>query len=347
MTPKQLLEEAEKALAHYPVARTRITVLSDKGPKATWGVVSGGQRLILKRIPVSPGRLMFVASVLAHGAQAGSPVLPALVSTKDGQPCLWLDERGYLLTSALSGRQLDYERPHDLELIARGLGAFHRAVRGAPLFPGAESHTLLGRWPEQYDKEIDKLSRDGSRAEQDRSAFAAAFREVVARAREMATNARDELARSAYDDLVRRSGEAGDICHQDFASGNVFVLSGGRLAVYDLDACCYDVPVRDLRKLFNKVMKKMGWSGPRASKIIRAYHSVNPLPPEAWDVLRIDLLFPHLLAGIGDKYFERRDPEWTEAKFVARLRSLSRTEEEKTAILARWTEIVSAATRTH
>jgi Ser/Thr protein kinase RdoA (MazF antagonist) len=46
------------------------------------------------------------------------------------------------------------------------------------------------------------------------------------------------------------------LCHQDYAAENLAIGSDGKLYVFDMDSLTVDVPIRDMWKILNKVMKK-------------------------------------------------------------------------------------------
>jgi len=75
---------------------------------------------------------------------------------------------------------------------------------------------------------------------------------------------------------------------------------------FDTDSITIDIPARDIRKLLNKIMKKNGkWNLEILRKFIRIYQSENPLSFSEWTV------FPHLFLGAMNKFYYKRDKEWS------------------------------------
>jgi hypothetical protein len=63
--------------------------------------------------------------------------------------------------------------------------------------------------------------------------------------------------------------------------------------VIDLDGVTYDLPMRDLSKLIAGAMSDLsGWDATNIREMVKAYHETNPLTPEMYEVLWIDLSFP-------------------------------------------------------
>ena len=112
------------------------------------------------------------------------------------------------------------------------------------------------------------------------------------------------------------------MCHQDFAAGNLILTSSG-LYVIDTDSITFDLPARDIRKLFNKIMKKSGKANSElAKKIINYYQSINPLIYDEWQVVKYDLMFPHLFLGAMSKYYNQREESWTTEKYMQRIKEM-------------------------
>jgi spore coat-associated protein S len=70
-------------------------------------------------------------------------------------------------------------------------------------------------------------------------------------------------------------------------------------------------------------MKKNGkWDFELAKKIFKVYQTVNPLTPSEWKVVMIDIKFPHLFIGAMNKYYYKRDKEWSEEKYFNRIKEM-------------------------
>ena len=111
------------------------------------------------------------------------------------------------------------------------------------------------------------------------------------------------LNKSCYADWSRALSTRGGLCHQDFTPKNLRLQGDGRLRILDPDSVTVDLPARDLRKIFNKVIKKYKPQDPLVlQRMESCYQRHNPLTPEQWEVVFIDLYFPHLFCGAVNKY---------------------------------------------
>jgi spore coat-associated protein S len=102
-----------------------------------------------------------------------------------------------------------------------------------------------------------------------------------------------------------------------------------------------DIAARDIRKLLNKVMKKEGrWNIELAGSILRYYQAKSPLTPAQWEVVRLDLMFPHLFVGAVNKYYYQRDKEWSDEKYMKRIREMAEFEKTIGPVLDNFRSII-------
>lgn len=71
-------------------------------------------------------------------------------------------------------------------------------------------------------------------------------------------------------------------------------MGPGGVWIIDLDGVAYDLPIRDLRKLITSTMDDMGvWDVTWMRGMIDAYNEANPIEPELYEVLLIDMALPN------------------------------------------------------
>lgn len=327
-------EEARRVLAHYEIRVDNVIPLKEKGKKATWSIDSDQGALILKRLPGTPARGEFIGAALWHLWQAGAGV-PRPFRSKEGWPVVRQDENAYLLTEELRGRSPAYARSGELGAIMAGLARFHRASAGFEPPAGAEVPSLLGRWEEAYTRHLERLAAYREQARHEPGGpFGKLVRQVAGGVMAEMRACLEELEGPAYRDWVTACRRKPILCHQDYAAGNLVLDADGQVRVFDYDSLAFDLPARDLRKIFNKVMKERpaGWSAPLGRTMLEAYLAVHPLDREQLQVVLLDLRFPHLLAGIIDKYYRRRE-DWSPGEFVKKFERLIFIEKSKGSAL--------------
>ncbi|KQO16642.1 phosphotransferase [Paenibacillus sp. Leaf72] len=353
-------------MSQYPLQVKSIKLISDKGKKATWSLATSAGTKILKKAPVSKQRLLFLLQAIRHLQKNGAPI-PRMVATTDGNDYAE-DSSGscYVLSDAAEGVSPSYVTG-DLLLIMKELGKFHMASRGFQSAYTTDEREHLGSWGRGYAKHLDQLERfkgmalsssnsnrisiknmksskrsRSGKSSSIRSSSSSEFERLfllhVDKFIDQGKAALHLIQSSPYTNWVNKVAVQKNLCHQDFAAANLIKTRQG-LAIIDMDSLTFDLPARDIRKIFNKVMKKHGWSSAKAISMLRAYREVHPLSAEECSVIYADLLFPHLFYGLSSKYFNKRT-EWNAPQTIQKLKSLITSDRERQQMLASWDSIV-------
>ncbi len=327
-------EPLDQVLANYDINVSRIMVETYKNKKGVWWIETGQDRKILKKMPMSKDRLLFVLSAVEH-LLANGVNIPKIIKTKAGGLFVEIGEANFLLSEAITAKPPGYNVPSELAMIMRGMAGFHAASRGYKPPAEAKIRTHLGIWPKTYQERINDLESFKEKAVQNETAaFDAAYLAECDFFIKQAQKCLADLANSQYSELVKTSAQNVNLCHQDFAAGNLGLAGKDCLYVFDTDGITYDLAARDIRKICNKVMKKRGlWDFNLFKTMLQAYHSVNPLSPGEYEVLLTDIRFPHLFYGIASKYYQNREKEWPEQKYLQRLQQMIKTEKSKIPVL--------------
>jgi CotS family spore coat protein len=116
---------------------------------------------------------------------------------------------------------------------------------------------------------------------------------VVDKFQEQARKSLQRLKESDYDELIKKGNEGWGLVHQDYGWSNGQMGPNG-MWIIDLDGVAYDLPIRDLRKLISgKMLELYKWDVNWVREMIKAYHKANPITPELFEILMIDLSLPN------------------------------------------------------
>jgi spore coat-associated protein S len=297
---------------------------------------------ILKKHPNSESMLQFLLSAIAHLQSKGMHI-PRVNETIDGSLYVKIGDTCFILIDAVEGVNPDYKKPEELNAIVRELGRFHLASVG--FIPPDESKVRqhLGNWQQDFSADAGRL-RDFYNEEKNKTVhteFGKIVLEVFPSFLQRMEASITGLGGAEYTAWVNKIAANGGLCHQDFAAGNILLNSAGRVYILDTDSLTIDLPARDIRKLLNKVMKKNGkWEPALLENVLRAYQQANPLTIDEWAVLKLDLTFPHLFAGIMDKYYRQREKDWTESKYLSRLKEMIAVERSLEEVLKKYDDII-------
>lgn len=333
-----------RVLQAYPLTVYDCRLLSWKEKKGVWRVRTDRGVKILKMCPSTESRLRFICRAVRHLKRNGVPI-PDLVRTREGSDYAANEGHSYTLSDAVEGRSPEYGDSRELRLVMRTLGRFHLASGGFEGTGDGAERIHLGLWENSYRDQLDDLADFRRRAgKAGASDFDRLFLKHAGAFIERGEKALEALKGGSYRRWVNKVERQKNLCHQDFASGNL-ILDDEGLHVIDMDSLTFDLPARDLRKIFNKVLKKENGGTAFAISMLRAYHSANPLKEEEYGVLKADLLFPHLFYGIGSKYYKRRLRQgWPEEKLLNKLRAMIGSETAKMNMLSGWDTMLRSVT---
>lgn len=328
-------EIAEQAVSHYPLKVDKIMLLSFKGPKAVWAIQTDVGEVILKKIPISEERLKFM--VHAIDFLKGNGVLtPGVIKTNTGEGYVQIKDDYFIILEAVRGRSPEYEIEEELLNILKGMALFHKASKGIDVPPHTKATSHLGDWKEDFEKRLTQLRAWKEERSQDteKNEFDLQFLTNIDVFLKQGETSLALLDQPPYQQWVEATKQVKLLNHQDYAAGNLAITASNELYVYDMDSLTIDLPVRDIRKILNKVMKKRTeWDLELTIKMLKAYQEVNSLTKEQYTVLMADILFPHLIYGQVSKYYQGREKGWTLHKHVSRLKDMMSTELSKEIVL--------------
>jgi CotS family spore coat protein len=294
--PPEVDAMAEQVMTAYAMSvseRVLITSKPDKGG-AIWRIETDRGPRSLKLLHRPPARSMFSVGAQQYLVEQGARV-PALIPTREGHLAVEHDGKLWIVTDWIT--ELMPATKVDLEGAAQlcyGLGEFHRISQGYVPPLGARKASRLFRWPKTYQKIANKMHwfRHLARSYSEMQASATLLNTIPEFERQ-AHEAILRLEHSPYGDLVARGEPAWGIVHQDYGWSNGQLGPGG-VWIIDLDGVAYDLPIRDLRKLITSTMDDMGvWDVTWMRGMIDAYNEANPIEPDLYQVLLIDMALPN------------------------------------------------------
>lgn len=319
-----MLQEVNDVLLEYDLTVLGIKTESYKEKKGVWWVRTPDGFRILKKQSQSASMLDFIIGAVEH-LQSNGIYLPKIIKTRSGANYAIINDTCYVLSEAIDGKALDYGSTENIRRIVQELARFHKASRGFVPPVNAKVRTHLGDWVEEYAEKMNKLKGyyDRELAQDEHTAFGKIVLDEFPYFYHRMETAIHELDQSAYHQYVEQAQAEGALCHQDFTAGNLLVDHADHLYVLDIDSMTMDIPLRDIRKILNKIMKRYGgWRENLVIEILQGYQEVNPLDASQWGILKPMLIYPHLFEGIMSKYYERREKTWTEEKYLKRLQEM-------------------------
>ncbi len=323
-----------KVMVNYSLNVKNVSLLSDKGRKAVWLINAASGDFILKKIPMSEGRLKFMIHSISFLTSNGV-MTPSVMRTTNGREFVAKNGEYYVLFEKVYGKKPKYNQKKELAKIMSGLGQFHKASTGIEIPKNTEPSFLLGTWKDEFQRRYKQLEiwRKERILASNKNKFDEQFLLHVDSFLSQCNEAISILDASCYEPWVGNTQRNKTLCHQDFAAGNLALDKKGKLHVFDMDSLTIDLPIRDIRKILNKVMKKQSWDLTLMIEMLSYYQKTNPFSKEQYFVLIADCLFPHLFYGQVKKYYGNTEREWTEKKHLQRLKGMIAIELSKEKVL--------------
>ena len=321
---KQILEK-------YGLDGTNYTLISNKGKKTVWKLHINNDYAVLKKMPGSPARTVWLARAVDYMGRSGVKV-SALTPALDGSLSVNLNKSAFILCRWLDGRQPEFEQ--HLESILESMASFHQGGKGFQTKRKEHIRSHLGKWQDSYAKKrnvLEQVKESARKSMPDK--FSRKCLKYIDYFNEKAAIVEKKIKSSCYKEWVNRVEKEVGFCHQDFSPKNLRVLDG-KVYVFDYDSLTLDIPARDIRKMLNKMVKKKQWDEELLNRVYKIYSRYNHLTESEWQVVLTDLLFPHLFYGIVTKYYGNRAQDWPKEKYLKRLEDMINVELDKEIILS-------------
>ncbi|MBU3144401.1 CotS family spore coat protein [Clostridium sp. CF012] len=335
-------ENINSILSQYNINVVDIKSQSDKGKKAVWWIKTTSGDKILKKHSCSSKTLEFILSAVEH-LRNGKVNLPKVIKTIGNTNYVKAVNSCYVLSEAIIGSNPNGDKPQELKMIVEQLARFHYASRNFIPPDDCKTRIHLGLQKEEFESQMLKLKGfyDTEMSKAKHSEFGQIILNSFPYFYKRMQLAIAENEKSGYNKWALEAKSTNCLCHQDFTASNLILTSSKQIFVLDIDSIAIDLPTRDIRKFLNKIMKKKGqWEINTTSQILQWYNAVNPLEHWKWQVLKEALIFPHLYVGIMSKYYELREDNWPEARYIERLKGMIKTEKSIEPILQNFEKII-------
>lgn len=337
-------EDLKKILSHYPIDVISIKNENYKVKKGVWWIETSKGYKILKKNSIPKEKLEFIIAAIEYLANNGIN-MPKIIESKDGKKYVEIDGANYMLNEAIEGVAPSSKTPNGQKRIVTELGKFHAASKGFQPPTNCNPSILLGTFENKVSKKMKKLNEYYLTEKNNNSH--SEFGEIILKEfpyfYSLMERSLKEHNNSYYSDWVNEVKNINCLAHQDFIDGNLILTDSNEIFVLDPDSLSIELPIKDIRKFLNKVMKKRGgWDINVTKNILSWYQEANPLKPCEWEVLKSTIMYPHLFAGIMSKYYQKRETSWQEAKYVKKLKDVILIEKSKEPVFNNFDKIISS-----
>lgn len=294
--PEYILSYAQEVLKHYDLSVKSIEVVTTKPDKggAIWKIATNKGPKSLKLLHRRPTRSLFSLGAQEYLTLVQEARVPPIYKTRSGENYIEAGGKLWFIAEWIEPLQPVTKDLAGAKQLCYALGEFHRLSKGYIPPAHAEVASRLYKWPKSYQKVVEKMEwfRQIANAYKDMPASSALLA-VVDQFETQAIESYRRLEASQYSNLVKHGNDYWGLVHQDYGWSNGQMGKDG-MWIIDLDGVAYDIPIRDLRKLISGTMADLKyWDITWIKEMILSYHEANPISPEVYELLMIDLSLPN------------------------------------------------------
>lgn len=292
----------------------------------------------MKKVPFDGEHITFMAHAINYLKNNGV-YTPDVIRTKKGKAFIKLKGEFYVVFEAVHGKPPNYKYENELEMILKSLATFHKASKGIESPTGSFPSFLLKKWKSDFRNQYKRLLQLKKQVLQanEHNEFDQLFLLNVDTFLNQCQTAITMLEHPSFDLWVEQTERMKTLCHQDYAAGNLLIGNDHNLYVFDMDSLTVDLPIRDIRNILNKVMRKeAAWDLKTMIKMMKAYQEVNPLTKEQYHILAAELFFPHLFYGQVKQYYGKQDESRPFDYHLLKLKKMIATEKNKVKVIQKF-----------
>ncbi|MGG2026569.1 CotS family spore coat protein [Gottfriedia sp. S16(2024)] len=322
----------KKVIANYPIEVKHKSLEYMDEKKAEWPIDTNIGEVLLKKVLIEERYFEFMIYAIDYLRDNGV-FTPEVLTTKLGDGFVKIKDEYFMLFEAVNGRRPNFESEEDLILLMNGIASFHKASIGIELTNEQVSSIqsywkndlqtkflTLTKWKEErakikHQNEIDKL-------------FLKNINSVLIQC---------EKALAIIDKYIAEVVEetSKTLCYQNFDVNDLVIGEDGNLYFLNMSSLKIELPIHDMRRILNIVMKKeKNWNPKLMKKIIIAYHENNPLACLQYQFLKADLLFPHLFYDIFSAHFENIEMTGVDSSLVSKMKKIITLEISKDRVIS-------------
>ncbi|MGG0175976.1 CotS family spore coat protein [Gottfriedia acidiceleris] len=324
----------KKVIANYPleVKHKSLEYIDEK--KAEWPMDTNIGEVLLKKVLIDERYIEFMIYAIDYLRDNGV-FTPEVLTTKLGDGFVKMKDDYFMLFEAVNGRRPNFESEEDLILLMNGIASFHKASIGIELTTEQVSSIQsnwkndlqnkflkLTKWKEEraklkYQNEIDKL-------------FLKNINTVLMQCEKALAIIDKYIA-----EVVEETAKTKTLCYQNFDVNDLIIGEDANFYFLNMSSLKMEMPIHDMRRILNIVMKKeKNWNPKLLKKLIIAYQEINPLACIQYQVLKADLLFPHLFYDVFSAHYENKEAQLVDPCLVSNMKKIITLEINKERVIS-------------
>lgn len=258
-------------------------------------ITEDGKIKALKSLFVTPKRQLFIAKSEQLLAEKGVNLAEPIPTVK-GDLFIIYNQVPYVLYEWVDGEYNHLRNHDDLKLLVQVIARMHAASRKLNFPPDVKVYSHL-HWKKEYKNRMKTIKRWYDAHKASEKSQDEIICHYIPFFNKMADKALNALKRSRYQDYRDGHVYAKGLVHGDFHHLNL-IFRGNTGVLIDFEDIRYDLPSKDLLRIFSMYIKKHPFSGKTFRSMLKTYEHIHPLPSAVKQLVCIDFLFPHIFERI-------------------------------------------------
>jgi len=242
-------------------------------------------------------------SVKEHLAIKGFPHTNRYKLTKTGQPFITIGRETYVAVIQPQGQhELDFDNDNAVLMAFEALARFHIAGINMP----QKNISVAIPLPEVYARQLGELAQAGKQARRvsRMSDFDVAFIKHSPHTTKTIQHAIDLLEKTSYSSLFSQAVAQTTLCHNVLKEENIQTTTGATY-INNFAQSSIDHQATDLAALIRRYAQRSSRNIP-INRLVATYDNIYPLPADAVDILRAQLIFPWSFMKLVNQYYSKK-----------------------------------------
>lgn len=325
----------KKVISNYPLEVKGSTLKFLEGNKTEWSIDTNIGEVRLKNVLVDDKFINFKIHAVDFLKNNGV-FTPEILTTKLGEGFVRIEDNNFIVFESVDGRVPNYVNEDDVIIMINGIASLHNVSNGFD-FSDGQNPSLVCDWKNDIQNKYSKLIlwKEQRNKIKDLNEVDQLYLKYVNPFLKQCETSLAIVSNPHFEEWIEEARNTKTFSYQNFEEKNLAIGEDGNFYLLDMNLLTVDLPISDIQKILNIVMTKQdGWKLRLMEKMMSSYQAVNPLKFGQLQLLKADLLFPHLFYDTFSAIYEQKEAsDRVEANQVSKMKKMITTELSKEKVV--------------